>query len=332
MNIQQELFQQVKNRLPAHLSLVDSVSEVLGISSDSAYRRIRGEKSLDLQEAMLLCGRFGISLDGLFGDSGNSIPFKSSLPLSGELDFGAYLDGVERSLQFFHGFPEKVLYYDCKDVPIFHFFHSRQLAAFKYFIWYKYLMREQQMRSQRFSMDDFPDTLYEKGRRIYHLYSTLPSVEIWSVESIDSTLRQLDYLLDTGGYTDKADLQIVYHRLTEMVNSLEESSAAGEKQLILEPGEGERPGSYEVYRNEVQLGANTILAVLGSTRMVFLNHSVFHYAYTTDAAFGQCIQQHMEKLTRTSTQLSQVSEVERRSFYIAMRKMITDRMERHKLS
>ena len=49
-DIQGNFFKQIKQNLPAHLSLADEVAELLNISQDSAYRRIRGEKSLALMK------------------------------------------------------------------------------------------------------------------------------------------------------------------------------------------------------------------------------------------------------------------------------------------
>ena len=40
------LFQRIKALLPPNQTIVDAISELLNISSDSAYRRIRGETQL----------------------------------------------------------------------------------------------------------------------------------------------------------------------------------------------------------------------------------------------------------------------------------------------
>jgi len=50
MELQSLLFQQIKEKTHPHLSLVDEISELLEISYDSAYRRIRGEKALSMGE------------------------------------------------------------------------------------------------------------------------------------------------------------------------------------------------------------------------------------------------------------------------------------------
>jgi hypothetical protein len=44
--IQKLFFESVRQRLPGNISLVHEISEVLGMSYDSAYRRMRGDKDL----------------------------------------------------------------------------------------------------------------------------------------------------------------------------------------------------------------------------------------------------------------------------------------------
>jgi predicted DNA-binding protein YlxM (UPF0122 family) len=39
-DIQQLFFQKIKDNMPAHLSFVDEIAELLNISNDSVYRRI----------------------------------------------------------------------------------------------------------------------------------------------------------------------------------------------------------------------------------------------------------------------------------------------------
>ena len=47
LNIQNYLFQRIRERLPVDASLADIVAGLLYVSNDSAYRRIRGETPLD---------------------------------------------------------------------------------------------------------------------------------------------------------------------------------------------------------------------------------------------------------------------------------------------
>ena len=52
--LQDYLFQQVKEKLPKNVQLVDAVADLLHLSNDSAYRRIRGETPLVLDELQLI--------------------------------------------------------------------------------------------------------------------------------------------------------------------------------------------------------------------------------------------------------------------------------------
>ena len=63
--IQQQLFSVLKQKLPAHISLVDELGDLLGLSADSVYRRIRGEKPIDLIELKKICDHYRLSLDQL---------------------------------------------------------------------------------------------------------------------------------------------------------------------------------------------------------------------------------------------------------------------------
>jgi len=51
--LQQIFFNHLKSALPAHVSIADELCDLLGISADSAYRRLRGEKPLTLYELKL---------------------------------------------------------------------------------------------------------------------------------------------------------------------------------------------------------------------------------------------------------------------------------------
>lgn len=77
--IQIQFFQHVKNLLPPYKSLVDEVSDLLEISNDSAYRRIRGEKFIDLEEIKKIGQHFNVSLDQIFNLQTNAIVFHGKL-------------------------------------------------------------------------------------------------------------------------------------------------------------------------------------------------------------------------------------------------------------
>lgn len=75
-DLQKALFESIGSSLPPHLSLVDEIAELLNLSTDSAYRRIRGDKVLSLDEAEMLALHFNISLDNLMGITPDAVTFR----------------------------------------------------------------------------------------------------------------------------------------------------------------------------------------------------------------------------------------------------------------
>src|SRR6185503_11385436 len=83
-NVQVRFFQHLKVQLPPHIAIVDEVADVLGISNDSAYRRIRGEKPIDLEETYKLCDHFKISMDQLLHLQSDAFIFSGILQNAGD--------------------------------------------------------------------------------------------------------------------------------------------------------------------------------------------------------------------------------------------------------
>ena len=75
-NIQSVFLDQIRQVLPKNLSFPDELAEVLNVSRDSVYRRIRGETVLSLEEVKKLCVHYKISLDALLSPSSEIISFR----------------------------------------------------------------------------------------------------------------------------------------------------------------------------------------------------------------------------------------------------------------
>ena len=73
--LQQQLFVYLKENTPPHLSLVDELCDLLDLSNDSVYRRIRGEKPITLTELKKICEHYHVSIDQLLQLENNTILF-----------------------------------------------------------------------------------------------------------------------------------------------------------------------------------------------------------------------------------------------------------------
>ena len=92
--IQEELLQAVKLKLSPGETIGFALSEVLSVSQDAAYRRLRNETALTIDEVKKLCTVYKISFDGLINQK-KGIALFTYNPLN-EYDFSleSYLEGI----------------------------------------------------------------------------------------------------------------------------------------------------------------------------------------------------------------------------------------------
>ncbi len=140
-DLQKLLFQQIKSRVPANLSFAEEIADVLNISTDSAYRRIRGEKTVSFEELQKLCIKFQLSLDHMMQTNSNSTLFYGTWVDAVNFDFDKYLKDWAANLEKINSAGSKMLYYDAKDIPLFHHYQFDQLSTFKFFFWMRTIYR-----------------------------------------------------------------------------------------------------------------------------------------------------------------------------------------------
>src|SRR5215467_4954895 len=92
-DLQQQLFNFIRNSQP-HISLADELCDLLDISHDSAYRRIRGEKPLTLFELKIVCEKYNIAVDQVLQLNSGNVVFRSSDGSSDIRDLKTYLEGL----------------------------------------------------------------------------------------------------------------------------------------------------------------------------------------------------------------------------------------------
>ena len=313
--LQQQIFSTIREKLPTHLSLADELQELLGLSADSIYRRIRGEKPISLPELKTICEHFHLSLDEMLNLTNDSVLFHAPGLTRKSPDFKEYLLAMREQFRYFNSFPEKKMHYLCKDLPFWYFYLFPEVAAFKTFLWMKTIHNYPSMKNQVFAMDEFASEEYFKiGQEIIQLYNLMPSEELWNNESINSTLNQISYYREAGIFATKEDEKKVIDSFSDMMGHLEDQCAAGRKFM---PGDSELTyrASIQFYVNELILGNNTILLNLGGKRLSLITHSVLSYLMTTDERFAELAFSSYNSLVGRSAMISVSGEKERHRFF-----------------
>lgn len=322
--LQVQLFQMLKTRLGAGVSLADEIAAVLNIGTDSAYRRIRGEKSLSVEELHLICCRYQLSMDVLLNPGNNTVSFEGRYVNADSFQFQEYLAAVGQQVAYMASFRHRELYYLCKDIPLFHHYQSKALAAFKYFFWHRTLLGSPDIGTKKICFSNYPDDVFTLGGKALAAYNQIDVHEIWNMESLNSTLRQVEFYHDTAVFQHNEDLLQVYEGLEQLFLHLEKQAELG-YQFNCSDKEQRRMGNFHLYFNEIVTGDNSILAVLDNAKLAFLTHSGINFLLTRNNRFCENLHRYYQNLIRRSTLISTVSERERAAFFHELRQRIAIR-------
>lgn len=325
-NSQVLFFQHLKTQLPVHLSMVDEVAELLKISIDSAYRRIRGEKPIDLEEIQKLCSHFKVSMDQLMNLRSDAFIFAGILNSNSETRFEDWLNHVLQQFQWLNSFEKKHIYFLIKDIPPFLHFQIPELATFKFYFWMKSILFYDSLKGVKFRLDDERYAAFHvTSKKIIEIYNSVPTTEIWNIESINSTLQQIGFYHQTGSFANTGDVRLLYLKVEELINHIEREAELGVKFTIGLPPKINAP-EYRLFVNELILGDNTFMVETGNAHVTFLNHSVLYFVATSDEKFNNSMIKNLENLMKKSTLISAVGEKERQQFFNRMRAKIHGRL------
>ncbi|MBD3629712.1 helix-turn-helix domain-containing protein [Cyclobacterium sp.] len=327
-HFQVQFFQHLKSMLPPYKSLVNEIADLLDISIDSTYRRIRGQKMINMEEIKRISQHFQISLDQLMNLNSQTILFHGNLNDQSENRFKSWLEDILRQLELVNQHHHKHIYFLLKDIPPFYHFYFKELAYFKFFFWMKSILYYDNFKHQSFDAKVHRFEEYDELiRKILKLYNKIPTTEIWNLESINTTLRQIDLYQEMGYISHTEDCYLIYQQLLEMIDHIEKQAEIGRK---FNPAIGleHDNASYELLVNEFVLGDNTFMAELDDIKITYLNHSVLYFIGSMDPKLNSAMFESLNNLIKKSTMISTVGEKERIRFFKKLKLKIQTGMER----
>lgn len=256
----------------------------------------------------------------------DSFLFSGKLVGRNEDDFENWLDLVHQQLKFMSGFSSKQMYWLLKDIPPMDHFQVPELASFKFYLWKKSILSFENMKGVKFDPNDGMYAGYhEKSKKMLDVFLQIPTTEIWNIESINSTLRQIRFHDEAGSFKSKDDVQLLYRKVIELIDHIEMQAEYGVKFR-----RGDNPAlsnvPFNMFVNELILGDNCILLDTENARVTFLNHSVLFFVYTRDEVFNNKMFDNLQNLINKSTMISRVGGKERATFFNRLRETVQERM------
>jgi len=311
------LMQRIKNALPANMSLVDELAELLGVSNDSAYRRMRGETQLSIEEIALICKHFRISFDSFINSgSDNFVSFTYHQLSSHVSTFREYLQGIRNDIGKVLKFPEndRQIIFAAEDIPVFQHFAHPYLTAFKIFYWNKSILNAKGFEDKKFEPAHIDADLLQLAADIYDGYSKINSIEIWSDDTVNSTLKQIEFYWDAGAFNNRQEALRVCEEVNLMLNRIRKQA-----ELNIKLGADNKPTStepnYALYHSDVMIGNNCVLSTTGGMKGAYISYHTFNVMLTTNVNFCNETELWLKNLIRKSNLISGVAEKQRYRYF-----------------
>ena len=173
-----------------------------------------------------------------------------------------------------------------------------------------------------FPMEEYFDTELLKG--LYQHYSEIPGTEIWTDETIESTLQQIKFYWDAGFFSTKEAAIVVIDQTEELIRRVARQTETGQKIGY----NGASTGAVlNVYLCDLMIGNNSIYVSTGESAISSIGYNTFNSILTRNVAFNKQHLQWMENLKRKSIQISGMAEKIRNQFFKAQLKKIENLRE-----
>lgn len=307
--------------IPSNCTLVNELSDLLEISTDSAYRRLRGETALTFDEIIILCNKFNISFDFINGLASNSVTFRYGNNGKTKAEFVDYLTSICNDLELLSKTKNCRIVYAAEDIPLFHHFHYPELAAFKLFYWMKSVMNIEEYNDKKFHLSAVDDETLNLCKKMDSFYRSIPSIEIWTELTVNSVIKQIQFYFDSGLFADrKTAFEVCDFLILELENIQKQAEKstkfADERELLI------NQGNFVLYNSEVEIGNNCILAAVNENKTVYLSHFTFNFIKTTGKTFCDETENWLNNLIKKSVLISGVSEKQRYQFFSATIKSV----------
>lgn len=304
---QQVLLQKVKDIIPSHRSLADELAALLDMSPDSAYRRIRGETKLTLDEAALLCLHYQIPPDSLMEPIRGSVNFLYRSIKTVE-DFNRYLSAILDSINQIKRHKDGQLIYAGNDVPVFYHFMYPEHASFKVYFWLYGSLRINETQFPKFKFSDANPQTLELINKLFTSYQEIATTEIWSEESVKGTLKQIKYCWEAGLFENPKEAKVISQQYLDILKLIQERAQDF----------GVKGGSNKLFYCETPIGNNCVLVKTPHPSMVYLGHQTIKTMITTNQDFCNETASFLEQLMKRSLLISGSATKQRNQFFQAL--------------
>ena len=320
-NFQEKWNEVLQKHAPENISLAREISELLDISLDSAYRRLRNETDYTLDEAALIANHFNIPLEALNNERHAMVSFRTNALNNDLASYTAYLENMLGNIKRLASFETPQLFFGAEDIPVFYHYSSEHLLKFKITYWLKSLMLVPEFQNMTYDKIEIPEFLTQTAQEIFKNFAKVNSTEIWTAETVLSTVKQIKFYWEAGFFEVKDEALLVVDDLEACLRRIQKQAETG---YMFNANGTMSSSSYRLFVSDVMIGTNSILAKAGDHLSSYISYSTFNFMQTSNTDFNLQNELWMNNLMSRSTMISTVAEKQRNQFFKSIYRTLAD--------
>lgn len=322
-DIQQRLLESIKQALPKGEKIAQVMMDSLNLSQDAVYRRLRGEVPLTIFETKILCEKYNISFDDFGTYRKGQVTFTYDPLKRIDLNFEEYLTGLRDGLRQIKNLENPELFMSINDTPLFQLLNLPHLARFKFFFWSKTYLKIPAYVDQKFKREKIDKGALTLGIEILNLYNSISTHEVYGLETLRGTLRQIQYYFDAHLFEDPKYALELIDNLLQLNKHLQKQAEIGHK-FTHGNDAVTSENLFNMYFNETYISDNTYLIKWKDGKAVYFSHNILNYLLTTDPFYASESEFIMENFMNNSSPISIVNAKERNRFFGGIERTILD--------
>lgn len=295
---QEILIQTIQKKLLPSVSIIDEISVVLSISYDASHRRVSLKSKFSIEETILLCKHYRISMDRIFNQQ-NQVLVEKTKEIKSFEDMVLYFEQSVSYLKKYSSKSDTAFLYPAKDIPLYYTIGGTLLSKFKLYVWLNLL----QGIDQQESFDNFqpPVSLQEHSSYLKKIYDSVSVIEIWNDTTINSTIQQIIYFYESG-LVSLSQALLLYDDVKQILHDAEKKCNAVNSK-------------YQLYYNELLTLNNNVIVSCSEFKTLFVPYTVLGYFITEDSETCQNSYDYFMNQLKNSKSLNQSGVKDRKLFF-----------------
>lgn len=326
LGFQLDFLGRLSKKFTDRAEFIREVGRQLNVGRDAVYRRLRGETVLGADEMMVLSKAFKVSI--VTEDTRSDLPTMAypnvMAQTRSEIDFFTRLGKYTSSIASLRNVRVD---YATSELPTFYFFAWPTLRAFKIYAYSLSCWNFPKWRGRPFQRDLVSPQTHAILDRIVDDSQHVAGRELWGVGILDTTLRQIAYMVETGQFASNDELKELFREIRELINFLEKMIRSG-KRCALANRSAECCADIQVYHNELSNSNNLILIRSEEQNMLLSSLIIPNYMVTTDARLIKDAEDWIGSLVDQSNSLNATAGKYVTRYFAQLRQKVDSMQER----